>query len=179
MGIRNSRSIVCALAIAAAVCGIAASASAQELQYIGSHGSEQERWHTFFVIENGSRVCFMASRPLREEGNYTSRGDVLVHITHRPAEGDRDVVSFTTGYPYQPNSTVDVRIGNDTFNLFTEQDTAWAPDVETDRALVQAMRGGANMVVRGTSARGTLTTDTYTLMGFTAAHNELLEACPQ
>ncbi len=178
MGIRNSRAFVCALAVAAMVSVTAAPVSAQEVQYLGSHGSEQEKWHTFFYTENGNRVCFMASQPLREEGNYTSRGDVFVHITHRPAEGSRDVVSFTTGYTFETESTVDVRIGNDDYRLFTHQDTAWAPNEETDRSLVQAMRGGANMVVRGTSARGTLTTDTYTLMGFTAAHNEVLEACP-
>ena len=178
MGIRNSRNSVCALLAAAAVFLVAAPASAQEVQYLGSHGSEQEKWHTFFYMENGNRVCFMASQPLREEGNYTSRGDVYVHITHRPAEGDRDVISFTTGYTYQADSIVDVRIGSSDFRLFTDQDTAWAPDEETDRALVQAMRGGANMVVNGTSSRGTATTDTYTLMGFTAAHNELQEACP-
>ena len=178
MGIRNSRHFVCALVIAAAVFAIPAPASAQEVQYLGSHGGEQEKWHTFFYMENDNRVCFMASQPLREEGNYTQRGEVYVHITHRPADGSRDVVSFTTGYTYQSESIADVRIGNDNFRLFTHQDTAWAPDEETDRALVQAMRGGANMVVSGTSSRGTDTSDTYTLMGFTAAHNELLEACP-
>lgn len=178
LGIRNSRFVARTLAVLLATFATVAPVSAQEVQYLGSHGSEQEKWHTFFYVENGNRVCFMASQPLREEGEYTRRGDVFVHITHRPAEGSRDVVSITTGYTFETESIVDVRIGNDDFRLLTHQDTAWSPNEETDRALIQAMRGGANMVVSGTSERGTATSDTYTLMGFTAAHNELLEACP-
>jgi hypothetical protein len=54
---------------------------------------------------------------------------------------------------------------------------AWAPDETADRALVQAMAAGRQMVVRGTSSRGTLTTDTYSLSGFTRAHQEINRAC--
>ena len=33
------------------------------------------------------------------------------------------------------------------------------------------------MIVRGTSARGTLTADTYSLGGFTAGHEAINKAC--
>jgi hypothetical protein len=33
------------------------------------------------------------------------------------------------------------------------------------------------MVIKGTSSRGTLTTDTYSLAGFTAAYNAIEQAC--
>jgi hypothetical protein len=33
------------------------------------------------------------------------------------------------------------------------------------------------MIVKGTSSRGTLTTDTYSLSGFTAAFNAISKAC--
>ena len=35
------------------------------------------------------------------------------------------------------------------------------------------------MTVRGRSNRGTLTTDTYSLLGFTAARDRIDEACGQ
>jgi len=39
------------------------------------------------------------------------------------------------------------------------------------------MRAGLTMVVKGTSSRGTLTTDTYSLRGFTAAYDAMQKAC--
>ena len=50
-------------------------------------------------------------------------------------------------------------------------------DDETDGALVESMRAGVEMTVRGTSARGTDTTDTYSLSGVTAAMGEIDKAC--
>ena len=146
---------------------------AQEVEYLGTNRD----WHAFQYTENGNRVCYMASRPLQEQGDYTQRGDVFVLVTHRPAETSRDVVSFIAGYTYEEGGEVTVTIGGNTFRLFTEDDTAWARDEATDRRMVQAMRRGADMVVRGTSARGTLTTDTYSLFGFTATYNEITSAC--
>jgi len=43
--------------------------------------------------------------------------------------------------------------------------------------LVGAMKAGIEMTIRGTSARGTETLDTYSLRGFTAAYNEAVTAC--
>jgi hypothetical protein len=170
-----SRRILAPALVAAAIAAasVASPALAQEVEYLGT----ERDWHAFQYMENGNRVCYMASRPTREEGNYTQRGDVFVLITHRPAENSRNVVSFITGYTYQPGSEVRVTIGGDDFSLFTEGDTAWARDAATDQRLVNAMKRGANMVVRGTSSRGTLTTDTYSLFGFTATHETISEAC--
>ena len=39
------------------------------------------------------------------------------------------------------------------------------------------MKKGLELVVTGESSRGTVTNDTYTLKGFTAAYNKLIEDC--
>ena len=54
---------------------------------------------------------------------------------------------------------------------------AFAVDTKTDKALVDAMIRGARMVVKGTSSRGTKTTDTYSLKGFSAAFKTIGKAC--
>jgi hypothetical protein len=165
--------IALAFAVTAAGAFVVAPVRAQEVQYLGSHRD----WHTFTFTENGSQVCYMASKPTKEEGNYTSRGDVFLMVTHRPGDGSSNVVSIITGYTYQSGSAVRATIGDRTFEMFTDQDTAWARDGETDQAMVDAMKAGVNMVARGTSSRGTLTTDTYSLLGFTSAYQEIGEAC--
>ena len=39
------------------------------------------------------------------------------------------------------------------------------------------MRSGEKLVIDGISKRGTKTKDFYSLMGFTAAHNKINQAC--
>ncbi|MEM7446107.1 MAG: invasion associated locus B family protein [Pseudomonadota bacterium] len=162
--------------VAATLATISATALAQEQRpdYLGTNRD----WHAFEFMENGNRVCFMASQPTSEEGNYTRRGDVFVLITHRPAEGSRDVVSFYSGYPFEEGGSVSVTVdGADSYTLFTEGETAWSPDPQTDGALIASMRAGSEMVVQGRSTRGTLTTDTYSLFGFTATLEDINSAC--
>ena len=174
--LRRLRAQAAAAALAAfsalALLAAAPPAAAQEPQLLGRFGD----WAAFTFTEDGKKVCYMASRPTRDEGDYSRRGDIYALVTHRPEEQSTDVVSFIAGYTYQPNSEVSVAIGGEAFRLFTHNDTAWARD-ELDTRLVQAIRRGASMVVKGTSSRGTLTTDTYSLSGSNAAYEAISQAC--
>jgi invasion protein IalB len=161
-----------AVVVALALPG-AGAAQAQDIKSLGQF----EDWRAFTFQEDGNKVCYMASQPQKAEGDYTQRGEIYAMVTHRPAQGTQNVVSFVIGYPFKDDSRVNVSIDGKGFTLFTHKDTAWAPDKETDRALVQAMRAGRTMIVKGVSARDTETTDTYSLLGFTAAHNAINKAC--
>ncbi|MFQ5764840.1 MAG: invasion associated locus B family protein [Rhodospirillales bacterium] len=140
---------------------------------IGSHGD----WEAYKETEGGKPVCYIGSEPKKAQGKYTRRGETYVLITHRPAEKSSGVVSVKAGYTYRKGSEVDITLGAETFKLFTDKGHAFAYDEKTDAALVKAMIRGATMVVKGTSSRGTLTTDTYSLKGFTAAYEAINRAC--
>lgn len=164
-----------ALALAAVIALAAAPASAQdnEIKRLGSYRD----WSAYATQQNGGQVCYMVSEPKKEEGNYDRRGEVYAMVTHRPNEGTFDTVSFIIGYPFDEDKPVTVNIDGNKFTLFPHNDTAWAPDKQTDKALVQSMIKGRQMIVKGTSSRGTLTTDTYSLLGFTNAHQTIDKAC--
>ena len=119
----------------------------------------------------------MAGKPTKKEGNYKKRDDVYVLITHRPGEGSKNVFSYITGYTYKPTSDAIATIGKQSFALFTQNNTAWAPDAQTDNKLAKSIQGGSKMVVVGTSSRGTKTTDTFSLSGTTAAYKAISKAC--
>lgn len=174
----SPRRIAAALAALplAAVLAFGMTAGSAEAQDIRRLGAFQD-WRAYVFQEDGSKVCYMASEPKEEEGDYTQRGDVHAMVTHRAAQGTENVVSFIIGYPFKEDSRVSVDIDGKTFTLFTHKDTAWAPDAQTDSALVQSMRAGRQMIVKGTSTRGTETTDTYSLLGFTAAHKAINDTC--
>jgi len=161
------------LIVTLAMMGVSGSVQASEPKLIGSHG----QWSAYSFMENGNKVCYMASQPQKAEGDYTSRGDIFALITHRPAENTRNVFSYITGYPYDPESKVTVKIDSQTYTLFTQDDTAWAADADADTRLTSAIRKGSRMVVQGTSKRGTLTTDTFSLSGSAKAYDMITEAC--
>ena len=98
-------------------------------------------------------------------------------VTHRPSESRVDEVSIQAGYTYQENAAVEISVGRMKVKLFTQGESAWAVNKETDQKLVQAMIRGSTMVVRGISARGNETTDTYSLSGFTKAYQTIKKAC--
>ena len=149
------------------------SAQASEARLLSTHGA----WSAYVFTENGQKVCYMASQPQKHEGNYTRRGEIFAIITHRPAEKSKNVFSYTAGYPYRTGSDVRVRVNGRNFTLFTQGDNAWTPDAKTDNDLADAIRRGSTMVVTGTSQRGTLTTDTFSLRGSAAAHNAISREC--
>jgi len=160
----------------AALLGAAAlvpAVQAQGIQRIGDHGD----WSAFKFSEDGNPACYMSSEPTKATGDYKKRGDVFAIVTHRPAEKRIGEVSIITGYAYKKDSTVKVAIGKQNFELFTQEDSAWALDAAADKKLIAAMRKGNRMVVKGTSTRGTLTTDTYSLKGFTKAYRAIGKAC--
>lgn len=134
-------------------------------------------WSAYVFMEDGKKVCYMASQPKKAEGDYTRRGDIFALITHRPGENTKDVFSYITGYSYKPGSDVTVTIDSDKFTLFSQDDTAWASDASTDGKISQAIRKGSKMVIKGVSSRGTQTTDTFSLKGSGAAHSAISKEC--
>lgn len=155
--------------------GITHTAAAQtgEPRLLSKYGD----WSAYMFIENGNRVCYMISQPTSSKGDYSKRGQVYALITIRPSEGTKDVFSYITGYGYKSGSDATITIDDKSYSLFTQDDTAWAPDAEADRALAQAIREGAKMTVTGVSSRGTETTDTFSLKGSGSAYKRINDEC--
>ncbi len=136
-----------------------------------------KKWSANLLVENKAKICYLHGMPHKSAGKYKKRGDTYVQVTHRTRSKIRNEVSVTAGYSYKKGSGVTLAIDGKKFVLFTQADTAWAVDENPDDKLVAAMRAGRTMVVRGMSSRGTVTVDTYSLSGFTAAHKAINKAC--
>lgn len=148
-----------------------AAASAQDL-------GKFRDWDAHRFTEEGKRVCTMWSQPEKEEGEYERRGEVFALVSHRPAEDRIGIVSFGMGYPFAPDEELAVSIdGGGPIRLPASGSFAWHDSPEVNRQLVEKMRAGNRMVVTGRSKRGTRTTDTYSLSGFTAGYKAISQAC--
>ena len=134
-------------------------------------------WEAYADTRDG--FCYAGSKPTKQEGKYSQRGDVFILVTHRPKEKTFDVVSVEAGYVYKDGSEVVAAIDGKPLSLFGQGGQAWARDTAGDAQLVKALRAGSTLVVKGTSAKGTLTTDTYSLKGVSAALDAINKACPR
>ena len=98
-------------------------------------------------------------------------------VTHLPGQNKWNEFSIVAGYNYQPNSNPDVTIGDIKFQLFTSGSRAWSFSPSEDEKIVKYLKNSMKMKVVGTSSRGTITNDTYSLVGFSKAYQKINEAC--
>ena len=134
-------------------------------------------WSAFAEGEGKNLACMAVSKPKKAEGNYSRRGDVFAIVTHLPGQNKWNEFSIVAGYNYQPNSNPDVTIGDMKFQLFTSGSRAWSFSPSEDEKIVKFLKKSMKMKVVGTSSRGTITSDTYSLVGFSKAYQKINEAC--
>ncbi|MEM8555983.1 MAG: invasion associated locus B family protein [Pseudomonadota bacterium] len=142
------------------------------------------------IFDNESpRQCWVVAPPqagkstARRNGQSVdvNRGEIYLFVSFWPgaaAAGSQGEVSFKGGYEFAAGEFVKLQVGNQTFELFTEGDMAWATSAEDDAKIAAAMKAGATAVITGISQRTrTVTEDTFSLMGFTAAYEDARQRC--
>jgi hypothetical protein len=138
-------------------------------------------WSVF--VEGSPKECWGVSSPKEtvnsKDGRVVAvkRGDILLFVTYRPGSGPKGEVSFTGGYPFASGSTVTLDIGGTPFELFTDGEWAWSASDADDAKIITAMKRGSSAVVSARSGRGTVTKDSFSLLGFTAALDEAEKQC--
>lgn len=168
---RNRRTFI-ALTVFTLAAGTAATAQPAP-QKIGDFRD----WSAWIYRDGDQKVCFITSAPQQTLPTNVSRGDIRFNVAHRPADGVQGEVSMIVGYPFAENREAVAQVGSTEVGLTTDGERAWTVDPADDRTLVNAMKAGLQMIVKGQSSRGTETTDTYSLLGFTAAYSAIDTAC--
>ncbi|MGE0258127.1 MAG: invasion associated locus B family protein [Alphaproteobacteria bacterium] len=147
--------------------------SAPKTQSLGTVGA----WSAYASGEKSSRICYLVGRPQKTDSAGIDRKAPVAMVTHRPSENISNVVSFVEGYPLKSGTDVALEIDDKKFDMFTNDDSAWARTAELDRTIVSAFIGGRTATVKGTPGSGKPTTDVYSLSGFTKALALIDEAC--
>ena len=162
-----------------AAVAVAGAANAQETSDNLVAGNTD--WSVF--VESNPTECWGVSAPKEtvntREGQVVQarRSDILLFVFYRPSASVAGQVAFTGGYPFASGSTATLNIGGTEFQLFTEGEWAWPATPEDDAKIVAAMKRGSDAVVTARSGRGTVTKDTFSLLGFTAAVEEAAKRC--
>jgi invasion protein IalB len=136
-------------------------------------------WGAYTATPGGKKVCFVLAKPKssKTEPAGRKRDPAYLFISTRPAENVRNEVSVTIGYPFKTSSDATAEIGTAKFDMYTLNDGAWIKNVAEEARMVEAMRKGSDLVIKGTSGRGTVSTDQFSLKGLTEALNRADQEC--
>ena len=146
---------------------------AQSAQILGAF----ESWQVHKYDSKKSKICFLSAQPKQTLPAGVNRGQIVFYISSWPKQKVSNEISVKIGYPFKTGSKPTVEIGTQKFNLIAKRDKAFIEKTEIQPQLIEAMKKGNSMIVRGVSARGTKTTDTYSLNGISKALQELQKAC--
>ena len=136
-------------------------------------------WGAYTASPGGKKVCFALSKPTQAttEPAGRKRDASYAFISTRPAEKVKNEVSVIVGYPQKPSHDASATVGAASYVMYTQNDGAWVKNAAEEAQMVEAMRKGADLVVKSESARGTKSTDTYSLKGIGEALDKVAAEC--
>ena len=136
-------------------------------------------WGAYTASPGGKKVCFAIAKPSSSETVPPNRprNPIYMFISTRPAEKVSNEVSIVIGYPFKPGADATVTVGSASFPLYTQQDGGWIKNGADEVNMVNAMRSGQTAVIKGVSAKGTQSSDTFTLKGLAQALDRAAQEC--
>ena len=169
-------------------------AAAAKPELVGSYGD----WSVFHSLSGKTKVCYTLAQPKQRDPDDLKRDPGYAFISERPGEGVRNEVSLIMGFDVgAPSAESDAKesgdakdkkksklvaptaeVGDTSFDLLPKGANLWVKNAAQESALVAEMRKGKSLIVKATSKKGNLTTDTYSLSGFAQAIDRALKDCP-
>lgn len=136
-------------------------------------------WGAYTVTSGGRKICYALAKPSSAKTTPANRprDPIYLFVSSRPAENVRNEVSVNVGYAFKASSEATISIGTAQFPLYTQNDGAWIKNAAEEIKLVEAMRKNQELVVAGVSARGTQSTDRYSLRGLAQALDRANQEC--
>jgi len=142
---------------------------------IGQFGT----WGAYSATPNGKHVCFALAKPSASKTNPPNRprDPAYAFVSTRPAEKVINEVSIMIGYALKPGSESTLEVGGASYAMYTQGDGLWIKNAAEEDQMVQAMRRAADATVKGVSAKGTETTDTFSMKGLSQALDRIAQDC--
>jgi hypothetical protein len=153
----------------------AAAAGGAEPTLIGQFGT----WGAYTATPSGKKVCFALAKPSSSKTNPPNRprDPAYAFVSTRPAEKVANEVSIMIGYTLKPGSESTLEVGGASYAMYTQGDGLWIKNAAEEEKMVEAMRKAADVTVKGVSAKGTETIDTFSLKGLAQALDRLAQDC--
>jgi len=150
-------------------------AGSSEPTLIGQFGT----WGAYTAMPNGKKICFALAKPSSSKTNPPNRprDPAYAFISTRPAERVVNEVSVMIGYTLKPGSESTLEVGGASYAMYTQGDGIWIKNAAEEERMVEAMRKGADLTIKGVSAKGTETVDVFSLKGLSQALDRIAQDC--
>jgi hypothetical protein len=150
-------------------------AGGAEPTLIGQFGT----WGAYTATPNGKKVCFALAKPSSSKTNPPNRprDPAYAFVSTRPSEKVVNEVSVMIGYTLKPGSESTLEVGGASYAMYAQGDGLWIKNAAEEERMVEAMRKAADATVKGMSAKGTETTDVFSLKGLSQALDRLSQDC--
>lgn len=146
--------------------------------------AEHDNWSVFEA--DNPRQCFVASKAaettILQNGQpaTANREEPVLNVVITPGPPASTIVSVDLGFPPDRAKDITLKIGDVSYTLLpgvdAEREWAWTRP-EHDTAAIDAMRGGNVASVVSESLTKKTFTDSFSLVGFTAALGDAAARC--
>ena len=164
-------------------------------------------WSVYVGQAGKGRICYALAQPKTRQPEGLNRDPGYAFISDRPAEGVRNEVSFIMGFDVSsgPDSTEtkpesktaakhtsksasksrpetaispSASVEETTFEMLPKGANLWVKNAARESELIAVMRKGTKLTLKASSLKGHVSTDVYSLAGFSQAMDRLLKECP-
>lgn len=152
-----------------------AAAGSAEPTLLGQFGP----WGAYTASPGGKKVCFALAKPASSKTNPANRprDPAYAFISTRPAEKVSNEVSIMIGYQLKPGYESTLDVGGAKFAMYTQGDGLWIKNAAEEDRLVEALRKAGDVTVKGLSAKGTETIDSFSMKGLAQALDKVAQEC--
>jgi hypothetical protein len=156
---------------------LALPATAEPANLLGVFGN----WSAYTTGTGSSQTCYTLSKPRATRPAGAKRTAIYLLVSDWPSRKVKAEPQIVYGYQAKENGTAALAVGGDKFAFFIrnngKEGSSWLQQLNDNNRLIDAMHNGVSAVASGTSARGTKTSDTYSLAGFNDALAKIHAAC--
>ena len=152
-------------------------------------------WGVYHTQAAKGPVCYTLAQPKERAPADLKRDAAYAFISDRPGEGVRNEVSFIMGFDVADGAAaadpkkgdpkkkpVDTQavatVGDASFELLAKTSNLWVKNAAEEGQLIDQMRKAGKLQVKAASKKGNVTTDTYSLAGFSQALERVQKDCP-
>ena len=150
-------------------------------------------WGVYQTQAAKGRVCYTLAQPKDRAPADLKRDAAYAFISDRPGEGVRNEISFIMGFdvanPPEGAEAADPKkkanakeavamVGDQSFELLAKTSNLWVKNAAKEGQLIDEMRKSGKLLVKAASKKGNVTTDTYSLAGFSQALDRVQKDCP-
>ncbi len=161
--------------LAAAVSAFAAvPASADPATLLGVF----QNWSAYSSGSGSDLTCYALSQPRATQPKGAKRAPIYLMVSDWPGRKVKAEPQIVLGYPVKDNAPAALAVGAAKYPFFARgTGSAWIQALGDTPRLIETMGKGVSAVASGISARGTKTSDTYSLAGFPDALAKIHDVC--